>query len=139
MFSLVFRAKADAQLSELLSASSRVTKAEAYRTNGDYQGVAVTFSGKAAPAASFELYQNTPNPFKGETLVGFNLPVDDTVTLTVSDVTGRVLKLVRVDGVKGYNNVVLNSNDLPAAGVLYYYYTVETSEYTATKKMIIIE
>ncbi|MCB9049884.1 MAG: T9SS type A sorting domain-containing protein [Lewinellaceae bacterium] len=137
MFSLVFRAKADAQLSELLSASSRVTKAEAYRTNGDYQGVAVTFSGKAATAASFELYQNTPNPFKGETLVGFNLPVDDTVTLTVSDVTGRVLKLVRVDGVKGYNNVVLNSNDLPAAGVLYY--TVETSEYTATKKMIIIE
>ena len=57
--------------------------------------------------------------------------------MAISDVSGRVLKLVRVDGVKGYNNVLLNSNGLPAAGVLYY--TVETSEYTATKKMIIIE
>ena len=137
LFSLVFRATADAQLSELLSISSRVTKAEAYRTNGDYLDVAVTFSGKAAVAAGFELYQNTPNPFKGETLIGFNLPADDTVTLTVSDVTGKVLKLARLDGVKGYNNVVVNSNDLPAAGVLYY--TVETSDYTATKKMVIIE
>ncbi|MCB0595601.1 MAG: T9SS type A sorting domain-containing protein, partial [Phaeodactylibacter sp.] len=137
LFSLVFRAKADAQLSELLGASSRITKAEAYKTNGSYQDVALTFSGKASAAASFELYQNTPNPFKGETLIGFNLPADDTVTLTISDVTGKALRLVRLDGVKGYNNVVVNSNTLPAAGVLYY--TVETSEYTATKKMVIIE
>ncbi|MCO6477151.1 MAG: T9SS type A sorting domain-containing protein, partial [Phaeodactylibacter sp.] len=137
LFSLVFRAKADAQLSELLSVNSRVTKAEAYNTNGEFLGVGVTFSGKAVAGAGFELYQNTPNPFKGETLVGFNLPVDDSVTLTVSDVTGKVLKLIRLDGVKGYNNVVLNSSTLPAAGVLYY--TVETSEYTATKKMVIIE
>ena len=137
LFSLVFRAKADAQLSELLGASSRITKAEAYKTNGSYQDVALTFSGKASAAASFELYQNTPNPFKGETLIGFNLPADDTVTLTISDVTGKVLRLARLDGVKGYNNVVVNSNTLPAAGVLYY--TVETSEYTATKKMVIIE
>ncbi|MCB9289979.1 MAG: T9SS type A sorting domain-containing protein [Lewinellaceae bacterium] len=137
LFSLVFRATADAQLSELLNVSSRITKAEAYKTNGDYMDVAVTFSGKEVASAGFELYQNTPNPFKGETLIGFNLPADDSVTLTISDVTGRVLRLVRLDGVKGYNNVVVNSNDLPAAGVLYY--TVETAEYTATKKMIIIE
>ncbi|MCO6493455.1 MAG: T9SS type A sorting domain-containing protein, partial [Phaeodactylibacter sp.] len=83
------------------------------------------------------LYQNTPNPFKGETLIGFNLPSDDKVTLTVSDVTGRVLRLVRMDGVKGYNNIALSSHTLPATGVLYY--TVETSEYTATRKMVIIE
>jgi hypothetical protein len=137
LFSLVFRSTADAQLSELLSVNSHITKAEAYSVNGDQLDVEVTFSGQAAASATFELYQNTPNPFKGETLIGFNLPADDSVTLTVSDVTGKVLKLVRLDGVKGYNNVSLNSNTLPAAGVLYY--TVETSEYTATKKMVIIE
>ena len=95
LFSLVFRASADAQLSELLSVSSRITKAEAYSTAGDYMDVEVTFSGKAVASAGFELYQNTPNPFKGETLIGFNMPADDTVTLTISDVTGKVLKLVR--------------------------------------------
>ena len=135
LFSLVLRATADAQLSELLSVNSRITKAEAYSTAGDYMDVEVAFTGTELGSAGFELYQNTPNPFKGETLIGFNLPADDKVTMTISDVSGRVLKLVRVDGVKGYNNVLLNSNDLPAAGVLYY--TVETSEFTATKKMII--
>ncbi|MCB9293581.1 MAG: T9SS type A sorting domain-containing protein [Lewinellaceae bacterium] len=137
LFSLVFRAKADAQLSELLSVNSRVTKAEAYNVDGSYMGVEVAFSGQASVAGTFELYQNTPNPFKGETLIGFNLPSDDKVTLTVSDVTGRVLRLARMDGVKGYNNIALSSHTLPATGVLYY--TVETSEYTATRKMVIIE
>ena len=40
---LVFRAKADAQLSELLARAPRITKAEAYKTNGSYQDVAFTF------------------------------------------------------------------------------------------------
>ncbi|MCB9053545.1 MAG: T9SS type A sorting domain-containing protein [Lewinellaceae bacterium] len=138
MFSLVFRSKADARLSGLLSVSSRITKAEAYRSNGDLLDVAIEFAGTTVAAANnFELYQNTPNPFKGETLIGFNLPADGKVTVTISDVTGKVLKLVRLDGVMGYNNVVVNSNDLPAAGVLYY--TVETAGHTATKKMVIIE
>ncbi|MCB0587808.1 MAG: T9SS type A sorting domain-containing protein, partial [Phaeodactylibacter sp.] len=138
MFSLVFRAKTDGRLSELLSVNSRITKAEAYRNNGDFLDVALTFSGSEVTSAErFELYQNTPNPFRGETVVGFNLPAGDKVTVTVSDVTGKVLKLVRLDGVKGYNSLVLHSGELPAAGVLYY--TVETSDYTATKKMIIIE
>ena len=137
LFSLVFRANADAQLSELLSVSSRITKAEAYTNAGDYMDVAINFTGTGVAAAGFELYQNRPNPFKGETLIGFNLPADENVTLTISDVTGKVLKLVRMDGVKGYNNVVVNSATLPAAGVLYY--TVETDGHTATKKMIIIE
>ena len=138
MFSLVFRATANGQLSELLSVGSHVTKAEAYNTNGEFLDVAIRFSGsELAQGDKFELYQNTPNPFNGETVIGFNLPVDDKVTITISDVTGKVLKLVRMDGVRGYNNLVARSNELPAAGILYY--TVETTSYTATRKMIIIE
>ena len=138
MFSLVFRATANGQLSELLSVGSQVTKAEAYNTRGEFLDVAIRFSGSdVAPGDQFELYQNTPNPFKGETVIGFNLPADDKVTITISDVTGKVLKLVRMDGVKGYNNLVARSNELPASGILYY--TVETTRYTATRKMILIE
>jgi len=150
MFSLVFRAlpaAASAQegqgvmLSKLLSIDSRITRAEAYHASGEHLGLELAFSGLSAEALAkagqFELYQNTPNPFKGETLIGFNLPADAQATLAISDVTGKVLKLIRLDGVKGYNNVVVNSNDLPASGVLYY--TVETAGFTATKKMVIIE
>ena len=137
MFSLVLRATADANLSEVLGVSSRITKAEAYDHDGDYLDVAIEFNNGTVAAAGFELYQNTPNPFKGETVIGFNLPEAMTASMTISDVTGKVLKLVRLDGVKGYNSVVVNAKDLPASGVLYY--TVETDNFTATKKMVIVE
>jgi len=87
--------------------------------------------------AGFELYQNQPNPFKGETLIGFNLPEAASATIKINDVTGRLLKIIEGDFVKGYNQVRLNSDELGAKGVLSY--TVETVEYTATKKMIIVE
>jgi hypothetical protein len=136
MFSLVFRAKADGQMSELLGVSSRMVKAEAYNQAGQYMDLAINF-GTSVAAAGFELYQNVPNPFRGETMIGFNLPADDKVTIKISDITGKVLKLVRMDGAKGYNQLSVNSKELAATGVLTY--TVETSEFTATKKMVIVE
>jgi hypothetical protein len=136
LFTLVFRAKADGQLSELLGISSRMVKAEAYNRAGQYMDLAINF-GTSVASAGFELYQNVPNPFKGETMIGFNLPAEDKVTIKISDITGKALKLIRMDGVKGYNQFTVNSKELPATGVLTY--TVETSEYTATKKMVIVE
>jgi len=47
------------------------------------------------------------------------------------------LKVVRGDFAKGANQISINSKDLPASGVLYY--TLTAGEYTATKKMIIID
>jgi len=137
LFSLVFSAKADAQLSDLLSVNSEYLLAEAYSENGALLDVALSFNENVAKANGFELYQNQPNPFKGETLIGFNLPKSSNATLTVYDISGKVLKLVRGDFAKGYNQIVLNSQELPQAGVLYY--SLSTEEHNATKKMIVIE
>jgi hypothetical protein len=137
LFSLVFRATQDVVLSEALSVSTRHLNAEAYNTAGEAMNVAINFNSGAVAEASFELKQNTPNPFKGETVIGFNLAEASNATLTINDVTGRVLKVVRGDFAKGANQVSIDSKELPAAGVLYY--TLTAGEYTATKKMIIIE
>jgi hypothetical protein len=137
LFSLVFRATQDVVLSEALSVSTRHLNAEAYNTAGEAMNVAINFNSGAVAAANFELKQNTPNPFKGETVIGFNLAEASNATLTINDVTGRVLKVVRGDFAKGANQVSIDSKELPAAGVLYY--TLTAGEYTATKKMIIIE
>jgi hypothetical protein len=138
MFSLVLRANADANLSEVLSISSRITRAEAYSTAGSYLDVVLAFSPASAEATAgkFELYQNQPNPFRSETLIGFNLPEAATATMTISDVTGKVLKLVRVDGVKGYNSIVLNTDNLPY-GLLNY--TLVSGDYSDTRMMIVTE
>jgi hypothetical protein len=137
LFTLVLRAESDVMLSEVLGVGSAVTKAEAYGKDGTFRDVAIEFGGTAAAVAGFELYQNQPNPFKGETVIGFNLPEAAQATVTISDVTGKVLKLYRLEGARGYNQLTVRSADLAAAGVVSY--TVAAGSFAATKKMVIVE
>ncbi|MFT6357846.1 MAG: hypothetical protein ACJAYJ_002065 [Saprospiraceae bacterium] len=129
-FSMTFTANADVMLSEALNINSRYTAAEAYNTNNELLNVELNFNSTAV--ATFELYQNTPNPFNGETTIGFNMVEEGAATLTIADVSGRVLNVIQIDGTKGYNNVVVNG--LPSTGVMYY--TIATANETATKKMV---
>jgi hypothetical protein len=57
--------------------------------------------------------------------------------LSIFDVTGKVLVVKEQESVKGYNTISVSSKEIPSAGVLYY--RLDAGEYTATKKMIIIE
>jgi hypothetical protein len=136
LFTLTFEAKAGGQLSEMISLTSKVTEAEAYNTAEDIKDLKLTFRG-AETAAEFALYQNEPNPFKGNTLIGYDLPEAGNVTLSIFDVTGKVLVVKEQQSVKGYNTITVSSKDIPAVGVLYY--RLDAGEYTATKKMVIIE
>ena len=81
LFSLTFRAITDAQLSDVVSVSSQYTVAEAYNQNGDAMNVSLEFTGGTVANAGFELYQNTPNPFRNETVIGFNLVEGGAATL----------------------------------------------------------
>lgn len=135
LFSIVFRANENGKLSEMLSVNSRLTAAEAYRTNGDLLGVQLAFNTVAAQ--QFVLYQNTPNPFKGATTVGFNLPEAGVASLILTDVSGKLLTQIEREFAQGYNEIQLQRSELPTSGVVYY--TLKTSGETATKKMIIVE
>jgi hypothetical protein len=135
LFTLKFQATAAGQLSDMIRLSSKVTEAEAYNTNADIKDLKLTFRGEEG--AEFALYQNEPNPFKASTLIGYDLPESGNVTLTVFDVTGKVLLVKEQESVKGYNTITVSTKELPAVGVMYY--RLDANEYTATKKMIIIE
>jgi hypothetical protein len=137
LFGLVVRATEDVQLSEVLSVTDRLTTAEAYTLNGVKRNVGIEFSTGEVASAGFELYQNTPNPVAGETMIGFSLPEAGTVTLTIQDVTGKVVLRRTEERAAGYNNLVLNRRDLGVAGVLTY--TVTAGDFTATKKMVVVD
>jgi hypothetical protein len=137
VFSMTFVAKSNAQLSEVLAVNSRYTKAEAYDNNVNLMNIGLSFNGAATVAGEFELYQNQPNPFKSETVIGFNLPEAGAATMTIYDVAGKVLKVYNNEFAQGYNEVQINRSELSGAGVLYY--QLDTENYSATKKMIMIK
>ena len=56
--------------------------------------------------------------------------------MTIYDVTGKVLRVVKGDYSKGLNLINVRYQDLLSQGVLYY--QLDTDRYTATRKMIVI-
>ena len=135
LFGLTFRAKKDANLSNVLQANSQVIQNELYTVNGEQSKVALQFRGTEKSA--FELYQNQPNPFNATTTISFQLPENQAATLTITDVAGKIIKQVRGNFLKGINQINLDKSELGAAGVLYY--RLETANNFATRKMIIVE
>jgi subtilisin-like proprotein convertase family protein len=140
VFSLTFAARENARLSDVIAINSSEIAAEAY-TAVDFKNVALRFdtdNGSTVVGPAFELFQNQPNPFKSETLIGFNLPEATEATLKIFDVSGKVLKVFKGDYAQGTNYLTIDRSELGAtAGVLYY--QLETADNSATKKMIIIE
>src|SRR5680860_1648970 len=120
LFTIVVKAKNAALLRDMLSLNNRVTRTEAYAGTGDIQNVALHF---VETDSGFALYQNTPNPYKGETVIGFKLPEATAATITIYDVTGRMIKRIESDYGAGYNEVRVKSVDLGTTGVLSVSYT----------------
>ncbi len=136
LITLHFKAYQSGQLSSLLGISSRYTMAEAYDLNGQLQDVVIQFSDGTVTGVSYELYQNMPNPFMTQTAIGFHLPQADKAEMILRDAKGKVLQIVKGDYHKGYNMIRFERDNLPT-GVIYY--TLKSGDYTATRRMIIVE
>ena len=90
----------------------------------------------------FSLSQNYPNPFNPITKISYNLPKDERVRITVSDIMGKRIKtLVDSDQISGQNTVHWNAtNDFGnpvSAGI--YFLTIEAGSFTNTNKMILLK
>jgi hypothetical protein len=134
LFTLVAEVNKDASLKDVFHISSRVTTAEAYQGLA-YEPVQVVMNEDDTDAKQgFALLQNVPNPFSEETIIGYILPNDMDATLSIYDQNGKVLWLQVFDAVKGYNEVIIKSSELPAAGILYY--QLDTETFTDTKRMV---
>jgi hypothetical protein len=136
LLELELYAKTNARLSEVLSLGSRYTAAEAYERQGGLLDLALVFVDDPVPGAA-ELYQNTPNPFETATAIGFTLPEKSNVTVTLTDLTGRSIRVAAGEFAAGYHEVVVDRHLLPSAGV--WYYTLATATFTASKKMILLD
>ena len=137
LFSLRFKALASAKWSEALSLDRTALKPEAYNQADELLDVQLSIGGAIAQDG-IALYQNEPNPFRDETVIGFYLPplgegqADESVTLSIMDTQGRILRTFKLEYKAGYQQVELS--DLSAQGVLYY--RLETAGHTLLRKML---
>jgi hypothetical protein len=135
-FSLELRAKTNTRLQDVIRMNSRVTAAEAYAMSGEILDLELNFD-EVEQTHVFELDQNHPNPFRKETTIGFYLPSASKVDIRIHDAGGRLVKLIRGDYSAGRHHINVDQSQLNATGVLYY--TLISGEYTATRKMIVLE
>ena len=122
IFSLLVTAKSPARINEVITLNKGSMSAEAYDQNLDLMDIRFDFDLKSNSSIDvvFDLYQNQPNPFKDETVIGFSLAENEEATLTIYDIAGRTLKVIQKDFTQGYNSVNINQNDLGTGGLLYY-------------------
>ncbi len=138
LFVLTFKVKSDIRLSKALQITSDLTTAEAYNKDAEMMDVQLQFTNeKGLVSNSFELLQNIPNPFNEFTNIGFNLATDEYAQLVITDMAGKVVKMVDGEFSKGFNQIKISKSDIGSSGI--YYYQLNTAEASQTKKMIIIE
>lgn len=135
LFCLQFQTLATGNLSEWLSLSSNYTSAEAYASDGSRYNLDLKFLNGAKTGKEFVLYQNKPNPFAETTVVGFDLPESSNATLTVFDLSGKILNRFEDAFDAGYNEFRIEKDMLNATGILYY--RLDTPTNSATRKMIV--
>jgi hypothetical protein len=139
LFSLTFIAQQSGKLSAFLRLNSQLTPAEASNTEGVVLNTQLQFTNSKASVekGEFALYQNRPNPTRNTTSISFNLSKESDATLVIYNLEGKVLKTVKGSYKGGFNEISVSKSDIGAAGV--FYYRLETPEFSATKKMVIIE
>jgi hypothetical protein len=87
-------------------------------------------------ALTFGLAENLPNPFHRSTVISYSLPQATEVTLTICDITGRLVEtLVDETQQPGMHQVRWNRKDNPN-GV--YFYSLRAGDYVETRKMVAV-
>jgi len=90
----------------------------------------------------FALHQNFPNPFNPSTEIRFDLPAEGKVELAIYNLMGQNIRTLYTDNMTpGYHAIIWNgTNDMGsqvATGM--YFYSIQTSEFHATKKMLFLK
>lgn len=85
----------------------------------------------------FALYPNYPNPFNPSTVIRYDIKEPTEVTVTLYDVTGRVVReLVNGSHPAGRYQVEWNAGG-HASGV--YFYQIRTGDWTATRSLLLVK
>jgi hypothetical protein len=126
-------------LSEVLSLSSGHLGIIAYDQFGKDMTVELRFTpvqDEENPVIEEDFFHfgATPNPFSYQATVKFRLAEEIPVSLTIMDLQGRPMDVIRMDGKPGVNQFVLDHTLFPTPGM--YIYVLHAGENRALGKLI---
>ena len=102
--------------------NSAITTAEAYDQNLIEKDIRLSFRSDNGIISDngIKIYQNNPNPFSDNTVIGFEVPKAAKQHFQFYDLTGKSSLVKEVNTVKGYNSVRVNNSQLGVTGILFY-------------------
>ena len=83
--------------------------------------------------SDFSMEQNVPNPFDNQTTINYTLPKNTKASLTIFDMTGKLIKDINLTNQKG--QVLIQASDIGKG--MFLYSLVSNNQEIITKKMII--
>jgi len=88
-------------------------------------------------AMNYELSQNYPNPFNPSTTIRFSVSESSFINLSIFNALGeKIEELVNEDKEPGVHTIEFFAQNLPSGT---YFYTINSNDYTNTKKMILVK
>ncbi len=133
LFTISIEATSQSHLNNALKLNNETIKSEIYRDE-EVSNMKLEFRNTVG---TFALHQNIPNPFSDKAVIGFDLPEENTYSLSIYDLTGKIVKEISGYGKSGYNSVNVSRKDIGGNGV--FYYRLKSGDNTDTKKMILIQ
>lgn len=100
--------------------------------NWQYNFVTAVYGNPDFIPNDFQVYQNFPNPFNPSTKIGFFIPTNENVTISVHNILGELID--EKSTFLSAGNYFVNWFSKGSAGV--YFYTISYRNQSSTKKMI---
>lgn len=135
LFTLVFQAKTNGLLSESFSVNATSLFPEVYtQQNDQIYALELRFDAFENPK-DFVLFQNTPNPFRENTLISFFVQDVQQFEFKVFDQTSKLIYSDQITAKAGHNVIEFDYPEIVKSGGVYYYQLIN-DRYAATKKMV---
>jgi len=137
IYTMTFTAMQDGYLSDYLQISSDLIQSEGTDRSEQLLDVTLQYRGETEELIGVVLNQNRPNPFSDKTDISFVLPQAAEATISILDVTGKIILAKTGYFDKGLNVVTIEANQLSSEGVMYY--RLETEDFVQMKPMILLK
>ena len=134
MFTLLYRATRSGMLSDMISLDQSKMRSLVYDASEREYKAKLVFG--STTVGSMTLSQNEPNPFRGETTIGFYIPERDQVRIEFFDVTGRLLHSHEGRYEAGEHRILVSKSELESEGIIRYRLTYQGTSLSKTMVMI---